>query len=293
MKRFLLQALCMILIICMCFSLAGCGGRDVGGIGSIDMDDEGSGGVGILGEPGDTGDDEPTESQTPTEPTPTEPQKTPDVETFETEVYQCDMFTVTIPKGWDVNYDVVDIGNDTDRIYLFVSDPANSKNMFFYIIAMEPFFFSAEGKNAWLPYVADYYKYAPVLTDPSAEGMLRIWPSIYTFMQAEGGPLLSYFSNYSLGEVLDSGTLDGASADTIDSYVLGTVEIPSAGQYTMFFQNSLQPMNAPTGISSSGKYYISYSNFGIVLQADAPTGNFDALKACLQTLNLDGFANRK
>ena len=52
MKRFLLQALCMILIICMCFSLAGCGGRDVGGIGSIDMDDEGSGGVGILGEPG-------------------------------------------------------------------------------------------------------------------------------------------------------------------------------------------------------------------------------------------------
>lgn len=47
----------MILIICMRFSLAGCGGRDVGGIGSIDMDDEGSGGVGILGEPGDTGDD--------------------------------------------------------------------------------------------------------------------------------------------------------------------------------------------------------------------------------------------
>ena len=300
MRRMTAQALCMLLVFCICVSLAACGSRNVGGIGSLDMDDEGSGGIGVLGGSDDDGDEpapEPAQTprstpgapgdDTPATPTPA------DAPAFATELYECDMFTVMIPKGWNVDYDVVDVGNDMERIYLFVRDSANSKNMFFYILALEPFFLSAEGKNAWLPYMPDYFRYAPVLTDPTAEGILRIWPSIYTFMQAENGPLLPFFSNYSLNEVIESGPLEAVSDGTRNSYALGKVEIPSAGQYYMFFQNSLQLMDAPAGITSSAKYYTSYGNLGIVLSTDAPESNLDALKVCLESLNLDGFANRE
>lgn len=290
MKRIISQVLRMLLVFCLCVSLAACGSRDVGGIGSIDMDSDNSGGIGTLGTPNDHKDETtvPTESQIPSE-TP----QTPTSSAFETELYECDMFTVMIPKGWKVDYDVVDVGNNMERIYLFARDPSNSKNMFFYILALEPFYLSAEGKNAWLPYMPDYFQYAPVLTNPTAEEMLRIWPSIYTFMQAENGPLLPFFSNYKLNEVIESGPLEATSDGTENSYVLGKVEIPSAGQYYMFFQNSLQLMDAPTGIISSARYYTSYGNLGIVLSTEAPASDLDALKVCLQSLNLDGFANRK
>lgn len=299
MKRFISQALCILMVFCIGVSLAACGSRNVGGIGSLDMEDGSSGGIGALGATTDADEPsaDPTETTQSTQGAPggdTTTTKTPaDTSAFETEMYECDMFTVMIPKGWKVDYDVVDVGNNMERIYLFVRDPANSKNMFFYILAMEPFYLSEEGKNAWLPYMPDYFQYAPVLTTPSAEEILRIWPSIYTFMQAENGPLLPFFSNYSLSEVIESGPLEATSDGAQNSYALGKVEIPSAGQYYMFFQNSLQLMDAPTGIDSSAKYYTSYGNFGIVLSTDAPASDLDALKVCLQSLNLDGFANRK
>jgi hypothetical protein len=299
MKRRLFQALCVLLVFCVCVSLTACGSRNVGGIGVLDLDDEGSGGIGALGgsADGDAPSSEPTQTpqSAPDEPSEDAPAAPASSEPsgFETEMYTCEMFTVMIPKGWKVDSDVVDVGNDMERIYLFVRDPADSRNMFFYILAMEPFYLSEEGKNAWLPYMPDYFRYAPVLADPTAEEILRIWPSVYTFMQAENGPLLPFFSNYALSEVLESGPLESTADGARNSYALGKVEIPSAGPYYMFFQSSLQLMDAPAGIDSSAKYYTSYGNLGIVLSTEAPASDLDALKVCLQSLNLDGFANRK
>lgn len=287
MKKMISRTLCLVLAICMCFSLVACGGRDVGGLGSLDMDDEGSGGIGALGEPKDSDDEpsEPTESQTPPE-----PQQTPDASSFETEVYECSMFTVTIPKGWTVDYDVVNVGTadvPMERIYLFVCDPSDSRNMFFYVSAMEPFFLSVEGKNAWLPYVADYFKYAPVISEPTAEEVLRNWPSLYTYMQAEDGPLEPFFSNYSVSEVIKSESIDSTT-----SYALANVNIPSAGQYYMFYQSTFSLTNPPAGISSSGTYYVGYNNMGIVLTANATDSELEAVQACLGSLDLSGFANK-
>ncbi len=296
------RTICIILVCGLSLSAAACNaGNEVGGLGSLTMDDgNGSGGIGTLGEPepSDAPDDElpPPEPEPVPQPVP-EPTEPPQQEPaptkgLSTEAYKCEEFNMTIPAGWKVNYKVIDSGNDIKRIYIFVCDPANPKNMIFFVEALEPFFSSEEGRSAWAN-VVPAYRNAPVLSEPNAEATLSQWSNIYALMKQEG-ILSGYFSDYSMKNVLKSEETSRSSEGEAISYVIAQVTIPGENEmYDMFYENKLQLMDAPTGLPAYATYYISYANNGVVLADSLAESQFDALHACLMTLDLTAYANKK
>ena len=287
MKKALSLLICVALLASSCLWLTGCGSKEVSGLGQLTMDDEkpgeqSAGGIGTLGQPKATDPPQPTD---PPEPVPEGPAP------LETEQYSCDSFSVTIPVGWEVCYEVFDSGNGVMRMVINVKDPQDENNRLFYATAMEPFFVSMEAKNAYLPYLPDYFEWSPVLSQgPSAQAVLEQWAAVYTMLESEGNGFQVYFKNYSIQEVLDSAVVDGSTqADTL-SGVLARVSIPAAtADYGMFYENELV-LNAPAqNLPSGAQYYTGYNNYGIVVREDLYEAWMDTLVLCKKSFDFSGF----
>ena len=287
------KIVCLTLAVICCLSVAACGSSEnAGGLGTITMDDSPSSsfGVGTLGgsdgNPND-GTDKPNQvpDETPTTPAP-DPTPTP-APAMETELYECDCFTMTIPKGWKVEYTPYDAGDGAVRIIIAAFDPEDTNNRIFFASALEPYFISNDAKNAWLPYMDSSFEWAPVIEgDPSAEKALGQWPTCYTLMQAQGGGFEKYFSQYHLEGVYDSGVADGSTNADMTSSVLAQVSIPGAAEtYDMYFQNELVLTDPPSGIDSSAKYYIGWGTRGIVIKTSQFDACYETLANCLWSMD--------
>lgn len=195
-----------------------------------------------------------------------------------TETYTCPEFTVSIPEGWNVEYETVDAGDGIMRLVVCIKDPEHSKNRIFYTTALEPFFVSTDAKNALLPYLPDAFDWSPVLDgEATSEAVLRLWPNCYTMMQAQGLGLEAYMGNYSLEEVVatDPGTGDGVTGVHAKVSVGGGDAL-----YDMYFENRLVLNNPPSGAPREAKYYISYNNTGIVIAEEKYEAWIDTLIQC-------------
>ena len=199
---------------------------------------------------------------------------------MKTETYTCPEFTVSIPEGWNVEYETYDAGDGTMRIILCIKDPEHSKNRIFYATGMEPFFVSTEAKNALLPYLPDAFDWSPVLDgEATAEGVLRLWPNCYTMMQAQGLGQEAYVDNYSLEDVVTAYPGDGT--ENCMTAVRAKVTIDGGDQlYDIVFENQLVLTNPPSGTPKKAKYYIAYNNLGVVVSEDKYDAWADTLIQC-------------
>lgn len=199
---------------------------------------------------------------------------------MEVETYTCPDFTVTIPKGWSVEYETYDAGDGIMRIIACIRDPEHSDNRIFYATAMEPFFVSVDAKNALLPYLPEPFEWSPILEDdPTAEAVLRLWPNCYTMMQAQGMGHESYVGNYRLEKVVDINQAEDAGNAVTG--VHAKVSIGGGDQlYDMFFEDQLVLTNPPANAPQKAKYYVSYNNLGIVVSEDEYEAWIDTLIQC-------------
>lgn len=280
----------MVLVLSMLLCLCACG-KDTSGLGTLEIGDssDSSGTLEPLGG-SDASDTEKTpEPENSEDPAPA-PSSTeaPAEEKFLVEEYSCDCFDCYIPQGWYVNYNAVDAGGGTMRIYVFMQDPEDANNIIFYVSAMEPFFASLTDKKTFVSVGGSAYEWAPVLDELSATEVLRQWASIYTLMDATGfEDGVKYFKNYSIASIVSSKVLDDASAEKTTSQVIAEVTIPAASNtYGLLIADTLSKQY----LSNIGvTYYISYNNQGFVLSADRFNSDADGLAYCLKSLDLSKF----
>ena len=300
-----------ILIICMSFTLISCGSSErVGGLGNISLDDSSTGdSIGTLGggsksdsdtdttTPSDTDDSttDPVVDPTPSDDNTTTPDPVDDTSTDSNVLtlvpYECDAFTATIPSGWEVIYDVVKV-EGSNRIYIFIRDTSNPKNMFFFIQTLEPYFGSQDAKDAWI-YILPSATYLPdtaVLTEISAKGTLDTWTQSYKVMESEG-IISPYLSSYSPSEILTSQVVSDDDYGYC-SYVLEYVTIPNeTDRYMMYYQNTLLYNDPPTGMPPYAGYYTGYCNYGAVLNENVSTDWFNTIMECLGSINFDKYTS--
>jgi len=287
-KLFSVLLVCVLLI-----SLASCTGRNRSGQGSPDTATAGS--VGALGRAESTAAEETTlaaEETVPAETTSSQENQTTTTQTaanvMGTEAYSCELFTCTIPQGWQVKYNAYDAGDDVTRLVVFVIDPKDSHNIIFYVQALEPFFADIASKTAMLAYLDSYYEWSPVLNRLSAEGVIGEWAGIYTILEAQGALDMVAFKNYTVKNILQSFSADGNTDKTVCSGVLAEVTIPgAAASYAMYFENSL----VQTAFSDIG-YYTGYNNMGFVVDPELYQNGLETVAACKSSFDFTGFLNQ-
>lgn len=300
------KVICLILALGLLF-LAGCAKKEVGGLGSLIMDEKNNsastGGIGALGKPGSSTDapqvpDTPDTPAPHKEPTPTEPPvpPTPEPAVLETESYSCSYFTVTKPVGWEVGYKASTLDDGEKQMLIYIQDPQDPNNMFFYVRVLQPYFGSLEMKNRLLSLnlgdLRSLYEWSPVLDDISAESVLKQWAPSYTIMEMEGSLANTHFKNYRIEQVIT--TLDGGtSGNGVCTGVLAEVSIPGASStYDMYLQNILTPCRIP---NTTVDFYKGYDTFGFVASLDLFNNCFDVLNACKNSLSFSagsfGFAS--
>ncbi len=302
------RIICVMTAVLMLFALAAC--SQGGGIGSLKMDDTRKSGVGKLGEPAETekpesqepsDEPEPEPSEEP-EPEPTrepEPTQEPAPEVMETEQFSNDLFSMTIPKGWKVDFREFNANppefKPLMRLNVFVVNPDDPNSMIFYGDAYEPYFEDVASKNAYAE-INDMFEYAPVLLEGmSMESVIKEWASGYTLMQREGITNWAPFKNYQWQKTVQTIVPEGNTSDKIVSAALCEVKIMGGeGVYGMFMEGTLVRTNPrDLGLGSFPyDYFISYGNAGIVADVKMFNTFGDTLIACKNSIDTSGFRNK-
>lgn len=291
------KTLCLVLAILM-LCLCACGNKDVGGLGSLTMDDtnEQQKSIGTLGQP------TPQETSAPQEPAPAptstptpaptpEPTSEPAPRGMETENYSCPYFSVTKPVGWEVSYQAFTLQDGEARLCIYIYDPQDPINMIFYLKVMEPYFETLEMKNLYLSYPVDsVYDWSPVLDSVSAEGVLMQWAPSYTMMEIDGTlEKLVPFRNYHVESIIQ--TYDGGmSGNSVISAVLAEVSIPAAETtYGIFLENMLTPIRIP---NTAVVYYRGENTMGFVASPAVFNSYCDVLLACKNSFDFSSFRSQ-
>lgn len=239
----------------------------------------------------------PAEEATP------EPAEEP-VSAMETELFACDIFTVTIPKGWGVSYEVYDsataetyfdeTGKKRDRregaepwLWIVVRDNVDRNNVMFYFTFLGPYFTSVEQKERLLPALArnNGYEWSPVLDDLTAEEVLKNWGPMYTMLTDADRPFINMLQLYKVEDIHQANIADSSNRERTASEVFASVSIKSADQpYGMYFYDELQH----EVFSGDTDYYASYNNYAFVIGNDH-AADVDVLMDCLKSFDFTGF----
>lgn len=246
--------------------------------------------------------DAAVEALTAEEATP-EPAEEP-VSAMETELFACDIFTVTIPKGWGVSYEVYDsataetyfdeTGKKRDRregaepwLWIVVRDNVDRNNVMFYFTFLGPYFTSVEQKERLLPALArnNGYEWSPVLDDLTAEEVLKNWGPMYTMLTDADRPFINMLQLYKVEDIHQANIADSSNRERTASEVFASVSIKSADQpYGMYFYDELQH----EVFSGDTDYYASYNNYAFVIGNDH-AADVDVLMDCLKSFDFTGF----
>lgn len=239
----------------------------------------------------------PAEEATPA------PEEEP-VSAMETELFACDIFTVTIPKGWGVSYEVYDsataetyfdeTGKKRDRregaepwLWIVVRDNVDRNNVMFYFTFLGPYFTSVEQKERLLPALARNggYEWSPVLDDLTAEEVLKNWGPMYTMLTDADRPFINMLQLYKVEDIHQANIADSSNRERTASEVFASVSIKGADQpYGMYFYDELQH----EVFSGDTDYYASYNNYAFVIGNDH-AADVDVLMDCLKSFDFTGF----
>lgn len=223
---------------------------------------------------------------------------------METELFACDIFTVTIPKGWGVSYEVYDsataetyfdeTGKKRDRregaepwLWIVVRDNVDRNNVMFYFTFLGPYFTSVEQKERLLPALARNggYEWSPVLDDLTAEEVLKNWGPMYTMLTDADRPFINMLQLYKVEDIHQANIADSSNRERTASEVFASVSIKSADQpYGMYFYDELQH----EVFSGDTDYYASYNNYAFVIGNDH-AADVDVLMDCLKSFDFTGF----
>ena len=224
--------------------------------------------------------------------------------TMETELYTCDIFTVTIPKGWGVSYEVYDsataetyydeTGKKRDRrdgaepwMWIVVRDNVDRNNVMFYFTFLGPYFTSVEQKESMLTGLARNkgYEWSPVLDDLTAADVLKNWGPMFTLLSESDRPFINMLQLYKVDSIEQSNIAAGSNRERTESEVFASVSITGADQpYGMYFYDELQHEI----FSGDTDYYASYNNYAFVIGNDR-SADVDVMMDCLKSFDFTGF----
>lgn len=247
---------------------------------------------------GTVDDAQPAEEPVVEEPAATEPP-------METELYACDIFTVTIPKGWGVSYEVYDSAtaepyyNESGKIrdrregaepwmWIVVRDNVDRNNVMFYFTFLGPYFTSVDQKERMLTGLASNkgYEWSPVLDDLTAEEVLKNWGPMHTLLAESDRPFINMLQLYKVENVIKTAIEDGSNRERTASEIFADVSITGAEQtYGMYFYDELQH----EVFSGSTDYYASYNNYAFVIGDDIAIANTQLMMDCLKSFDFTGF----
>lgn len=224
---------------------------------------------------------------------------------METELYACDIFTVTIPKGWGVSYEVYDSAtaepyyNESGKIrdrregaepwmWIVVRDNVDRNNVMFYFTFLGPYFTSVDQKERMLTGLASNkgYEWSPVLDDLTAEEVLKNWGPMHTLLAESDRPFINMLQLYKVENVIKTAIEDGSNRERTASEIFADVSITGAEQtYGMYFYDELQH----EVFSGSTDYYASYNNYAFVIGDDIAAANTQLMMDCLKSFDFTGF----
>lgn len=224
---------------------------------------------------------------------------------METELYACDIFTVTIPKGWGVSYEVYDSAtaepyyNESGKIrdrregaepwmWIVVRDNVDRNNVMFYFTFLGPYFTSVDQKERMLTGLASNkgYEWSPVLDDLTAEEVLKNWGPMHTLLAESDRPFINMLQLYKVENVIKTAIEDGSNRERTASEIFADVSITGAEQtYGMYFYDELQHET----FSGSTDYYASYNNYAFVIGDDIAIANTQLMMDCLKSFDFTGF----
>lgn len=280
------KLIALALMLCILFGAAACGGTSTAEpeptaefVGTVD-------------------DAQPAEEPVVEEPAATEPP-------METELYACDIFTVTIPKGWGVSYEVYDSAtaepyyNESGKIrdrregaepwmWIVVRDNVDRNNVMFYFTFLGPYFTSVDQKERMLTGLASNkgYEWSPVLDDLTAEEVLKNWGPMHTLLAESDRPFINMLQLYKVENVIKTAIEDGSNRERTASEIFADVSITGAEQtYGMYFYDELQH----EVFSGSTDYYASYNNYAFVIGDDIAIANTQLMMDCLKSFDFTGF----
>ncbi len=205
----------------------------------------------------------------------------------EFENYSDSNFSITIPKGWVVTSGGAGMYNAI-RIY----DPATPVNQIFFLLKADILLHSAEGKQFWQTYGASYggawMGQAPVLYNPSTEGLFQIFSEYASFVEAVESSYAGFtfprFDNFIATESFESNS--GMKSVALNPAVLrGTFTengVNAEGMFTADVVDSMSNSSAVTGFDNG--WYTAYNVTALTAQADSFIEWEPILTKCMSTL---------
>lgn len=288
------KAVCIILTVLTVLSLCSCGKKDVSGLGTLKMEDADASPIPALGSGGDAQPAENKETpkpETTKTPSPTQqPKDDSSPAVLETERFTCDLFDVTVPKGWEVTYKAFTVEDGTNRMIIFASDPGNPNNILFFVLRLEPFFTDINQKKNLLSKLSGDAKsameWAPVLkSGPTAESVLNEWASMYTVWDAEGSLEMVKFKNYKVNKIVQTFEAENNTLRDSVTAAIADISVPAnADPYGIYYETRMIYQTY-----SGAEYYTGYDNIGFVADADTFCDSFDVLLQCKKSFDFAKF----
>lgn len=312
MKKTDIKRICsMLLIATLLVGVSSCGRSSVGGLGKLDMGgspsapgNSGNNGPAIP-KPGDsvsTADNTPspntqessTQAPDTQAPSTQEPStQAPPAGEFATEPYQGELFNVTIPKGWQVNYNLYQTGTPEQpmtRLYIMITDPQDPNNCIYYAHALEPVFDSEAARQEYAQLQASFAN-APVLSGGvNAANFLANWGSVYSMLQSENNLSVWPTKNYQVVNIMQSAESEGNTDTMMNSQALAQVGIQGSSKvYVMFMDTTFVKSQIPQFTNS---YYTAYSSMGFVGDVEQYGPYADKMLQNVYTFDFSGFLSK-